>query len=164
MPTQLPSTPMSGRIPANAFSSKTGGGKWYETVVSGETVRAWANNSYVTYASVVFRNTTKGIKVNYSMGQWEDWTKLYGGAMEIRLGGPTGTIIAKFAPSPVYLLVSQSRRKMLTIKSSTSANLFLPMFLQHMLGFGNYLHYCLHWSSRRSQCDWCASLDIYLQG
>ena len=74
---------MSGIILANAFSS-------HKDVTSfGTTVRQWSDKGYASYASVDFGITTKGIKVNYAK-------VYYGGEMEIRLGGPTGPIIAEF--------------------------------------------------------------------
>jgi hypothetical protein len=62
--------------------------------VYGTTVGSWDTNDYATYASVNFGEpgTTKGIKISYAKDN-------YGGKMEIRLGGTTGTTIAEFSPA-----------------------------------------------------------------
>jgi len=76
------------KMDGNAFAFQKGLG------VSGTTVNSWHIDDYATYASVNFGEpgTTKGIKVNYAKSN-------DGGKMEIRLGGPTGTIIAEFTPA-----------------------------------------------------------------
>ena len=75
------------RMEGNAFALRKG------LRVSGTTLTHWYQDNYATYASVNFGEpgATKGIKINYSKGN-------DGGKMEIRLGGPTGTIIAEFSP------------------------------------------------------------------
>ncbi len=67
---------------------------WKGIQTSGTTVTHFDNGDYFTYPSVNFGDlgTTKAILVHYARDNM-------GGKVEIRLGGPSGNIIAEFSPA-----------------------------------------------------------------
>ncbi len=83
------STATYARIPASEFSSQSG--VRYETHGN---IGYFDTNDYVTYTSVNFGSagTTNNIKLRYAKAN-------SGGTLEIRSGGPTGTVLATFNPT-----------------------------------------------------------------
>lgn len=77
------------RIPATEYSDQSG-----TRIGSSGNVGYFDNNDFVTYAQVNFGEvgTSDGIRFHYSKNN-------LGGRMEIRKGGPTGTLLATFPPT-----------------------------------------------------------------
>ena len=77
------------RIKANEYSTQSG-----TTVGPGGWIGWFDNNNFLTYSNINFGSdgTTTGIRIRYAK-------KTGGSKVEIRVGGPTGILLATFAPS-----------------------------------------------------------------
>jgi len=63
-------------------------------VGNGAYIGYFDNNDYLTYNSLNFgpSGTTKSVQIRYSKGD-------NGGKLELRIGGPTGTLIGEYSPA-----------------------------------------------------------------
>ena len=66
-------------------------------VGNGAYIGYFANNDYLTYNSLNFgrSGTTKSVQLRYAKGN-------YGGKLELRIGGTTGTLIGEYSPAQTF--------------------------------------------------------------